>query len=479
MIQFGLALTMREAMYQACRENTIIMFPSVVDFFDSVCASTEAFLGYVAPVTSASGVSSSSGNDDTVALFDLSSVCASRSSEGVDVALLNLISRECFTVPHSHAHGAHANKSAARTGPGAADNGSRSSSPRRSVRMTVGNLRHQNLPFGSEPGSPNLSPTHASPKGGKKRQKESSGSAAGGGGGDKTIELEQGEESWSYSAFTASENVRNADEEAERQLNLAEQKKTNELFDNLPAACACLYLCEMWVSGTHLPEIGCWLHNEHTIPKAIEVLLLAFNGRPRHRDPVPSSGSGTSSSTSKQRPNGIPSSPSPLPAAVDTHAEQRLWSSAQIRAHISQECKAYMTMSSHILLHHKEAAQNALYKLNIADEVKMKMKLEKLKASTSGATRAQQKTAAAAAAAAAIGANPNEILGSGALPSELIDYALLPISSMCLTLESFAVQCPFAGRDALEKHLPYSIIHHGLVDVTLGKETEIDERQPF
>ena len=66
----------------------LIMFPSVVEFFDSICASTEAFLGYTSPNTSASGASSSgnSGNDDIVALFDLASVCASRSCEGVDVA---------------------------------------------------------------------------------------------------------------------------------------------------------------------------------------------------------------------------------------------------------------------------------------------------------------------------------------------------------------------------------------------------------
>jgi len=117
---------------------------------------------------------------------------------------------------------------------------------------------------------------------------------------------------------------------------------------------------------------------------------------------------------------------------ADSHAEQRLWTSAQIRAHIAKECDAFMGMSSHILLHHKEAAQNEVYGLNIADEVKMKLKIEKIKAATSGSTVTQQQAAAAAAATAAIGANPNEVLGSGGVPSELIDYALLPVSRCVL-----------------------------------------------
>ena len=420
LIKLGLGLVLREALYKAARENCLSSFPAVVEMFDTLCAAVDAFAGYTGTGTAPQPTTPAAlqSYDDCVALYDLASVLGCRSREGLDVALLNAISRECFSTNKKSV-------SIDMSATSAIDDQRDGKSFRKSVRVQsgTGNAERQ-MQSTSQSGS--------SPSRDRKQRatKIDTNELLGVGSGS------EGSSKWNYNAFAANEAARSIDAKADRELENIAQSEFNALFQYLPAACACLYLSDLWHHTTYWSQIDTWMHNEHVLPKAIETLLLAFCGRARSNDPpIPSPIGSKTNANAKSR-----IAPRTMPAEL-------LWSSQQVRLHTQQQCASFIEISSHVLLHQKECA---MWEVSNAQEI------DTPKGSALDA------------------------LGSGAMPSELLgEYSLRPIGCMMLTLETFAIDCPLAGRGVLEKCLPYAMLHHALLDISLGKKTEIDERQPF
>ena len=77
-------------------------------------------------------------------------------------------------------------------------------------------------------------------------------------------------------------------------------------------------------------------------------------------------------------------------------------------------------------------------------------------------------------------ANPVNSAKDTQTVSDMIrDFTMRPVAAMATTLEDFVSLCPVTSRATLEQYYPYSLLHCGLIDISLGKGTELEGRASF
>ena len=221
-----------------------------------------------------------------------------------------------------------------------------------------------------------------------------------------------------------------------RRMDKEHYRKTCELFNLLPAACACLHLCDLWEYTEYHYKFNAYTNNEHCINLAVNTLLLSFFGRER------STAKADKSNSRKPRTGG----------ASDTADKEK--NAVWLRDNAREQSQKYVDITAQVLLHMQEVSFAQAKVLVDFEEDPVQSKVSKALLFRNNITY-------------------DDLTFSGHFES---NYTLRPLNSMLITLDEYAKGCPLLDHmQCLENKITYSLIHHAATDCALGKTCAIDE----